>query len=472
MSLIERARESLRGRLALSLVAGLVAVLGIVFFALHLLIRHEFYSRLDQELLYRLNAVTVYVADHPGREGVAEFMPQFRTREHQDFFQVWDGDGKTLARSDSSAGKDLPRLQSAVGVPTYYDLTMPDGHKGRAIAESIALRSGDPRRMLHVVTAQETEDIETVEKRIHFILLGGAVVTILAVLAIARRAVLRGLRPVDEFAQSLEKVDLDDPRSYLDLGPLPRELRPVASRFSALLNRLLEGLAREKRYARNVAHELRNPLAEMRLIADVGAKGADPVALRACMREIGASAAEMEQIVDSLLALTRYEAGIETPELEPVELCGQLRQQAAAMKAAADQRALTVDLDMPEEVWVHTDSALVRRLLGNLLGNAIAHAPKGASIRVTLGTAGELQIANAAPQLVASDIPRLGERFFCIDTGDGGSHAGLGLAIASAITRVLGIGFRLKLDASGDLVASLEGFRTLDGFADSAAGAP
>ncbi len=91
---------------------------------------------------------------------------------------------------------------------------------------------------------------------------------------------------------------------------------------------------------------------------------------------------------------------------------------------------------------------------------------------MTLGTAGELQIANAAPQLVASDIPRLGERFFRIDTGDGGSHAGLGLAIASAITRVLGIGFRLELDAGGDLVASLEGFRTLDGLADSAPGAP
>ena len=131
------------------------------------------------------------------------------------------------------------------------------------------------------------------------------------------------------------------------------------------------------------------------------------------------------------------------------------------MKAAADQRALTVDLDMPGEVWVHTDSALVRRLLGNLLGNAIAHAPRGASVRVTLGTAGELQIANPAPQLVASDIPRLGERFFCIDTGDGGSHAGLGLALAGAIASVLAIRFRLKLDEQGNLVASVDGFEAL-----------
>ena len=193
--------------------AGLVAVLGIQFFALHLLIRQEFYSNLDEELLSRLRAVATYVADHPGRESVAEFMPQYRTREHEDFFQVWDDEGESLARSDSSAGKDLPRLRSAIGRPTYHDLTLPDGHKGRAIAESFVLRAGDPRGALHVVMAQEIESIESIESRIHFILFGSVVVTILSALVIARYTVVSGLRPVEELAQSLEKVDLDDSRA-------------------------------------------------------------------------------------------------------------------------------------------------------------------------------------------------------------------------------------------------------------------
>jgi signal transduction histidine kinase len=462
MSLLERARQSLRGRLALSLVAGSVAVLSVSFIALQVVIRSELYARVDQDLSLRMRAVAVYAAAHPGSESITEFMPQFRTRAHQDFFQIWDGRGRTLARSDSSAGRDLPRLQSVVGRSKYYDLRLPDGHRGRAVSESFGLPAGDPRQSLRAVMAEETENLESLQKRIHLMLLLGAAATIVAMLLIASYSVLRGLKPVEDFARQLERVDPENPHSILDGGPLPSELQPVAASFSTLLGRLLDALAREKRYARNVAHELRTPLAEMRLLADVGSSGQDPDALRAAIRDIGVTAAEMERIVETLLALTRYEAGLEAPQPEPIDLCAELRQQAATMKAAADQSCLTIELDLPGDLWVHADSALVRRLVANLLGNSIAHAPRGSVVKVRLSRGGELRLTNRAPHLAAADVPRLGERFFRISAGNGGSHAGLGLSLAIAIAKVL----RLRLDlALGDddcLVASVRGFRTLD----------
>jgi two-component system sensor histidine kinase QseC len=268
---------------------------------------------------------------------------------------------------------------------------------------------------------------------------------------------------VQDFARSLEDVDLDDPAAELDVGPLPGELQPVATRFSELLQRLLDGLAREKRYARNVAHELRNPLAEMRLLADLGSNGVDEATLRASMREIGASAAEMQQIVDSLMALTRYEAGLEKPQIEPVELRSELQKQLAAVAAAAEHRALGIEADLPEECWVLTDSALLKRLVANLLGNAIAHAPSGAPVAVALDSRLTLRIANPAPQLRAADVPRLRERFFRIGEADGGSHAGLGLSLAVALSRVLGLQLGLDLREDGWLEATVEGFRALEG---------
>jgi two-component system, OmpR family, sensor histidine kinase QseC len=271
----------------------------------------------------------------------------------------------------------------------------------------------------------------------------------------------RGLRPVYDFARSLESIDPDDPAARLDAEPLPDELRPVASSFSALLGRLLEALARERRYARNVAHELRNPLAEIRLMADVGFASADPEAIHHAVREISATVEEMQQIVESLLALTRYEAGLEIPQPEPVDLKAELLRQMNALAGAIQERALMMEFDAGAEVWVHADSALLRRLLANLLGNAVSHAPRGSVVHVSLSPGGALRIANPAPGLAPGDVARLGERFFRIGNGNHGSHAGLGLSLATAIAKVLGLSLELTLGDDGQLVAAIGGFQLL-----------
>lgn len=462
MWLRDRLPRSLRGRLALGVVAGALVVLSACFAVLHLVIRNELYRHLDEDMLGQMRAVAEYAAANPGRESASEVMPQFRTRAHQDFFQIWDDAGRTLARSDSSAGRDLPLLAAAVGVPTYRDLVLPDGHRGRAVSEAFRLAPGDGRGLLTVVVAEETEGLERLERRIHRMLLAMAIATAAAMLLIAHYAVTRGLRPVASFASSVEKVDPEDPQARLEPGPLPSELQPVATGFSRLLDRLLEALAREKRYARNVAHELRNPLAEIRLLVDVGSGSQSPESARATIRDIGCAAAEMERIVDALMALTRYEAGLESPQPEPLDLAAELRREVEHQRVAALQRGLTIVLELPGEVWVHTDSALAQRLLANLLGNAVSHSPDGSTVRVALGRDGRLSLVNPAPHLDARDVPRLGERFFRVDHGEEDSHAGLGLSLAHAIARVLGLTLSLELRDDGSLVAELAGFCVLE----------
>jgi signal transduction histidine kinase len=457
----DHAPPSLSGRLALGLVAGTVVVLSLSFTALHLVTRDELYQHFDEDLTLRMQAVATYAAAHRGAESVAAFMPQYREWHHEEFFQIWDARGDTIVRSGSSGGRDLPRRQAVLDTPTFYDLQLPDGHRGRAVTEAFALPAGDARATLTVVTALETEHLETLHRRMHWTFLLGAGATIAAMLLIVRISIVRGLRPVDQLARSLQNVNPDDPPTRLDDRRLPSELRPVAASFAALLGRLLETLAREKRYARNVAHELRNPLAELRLLADLGSGGQDLRTVHAAMRDIGAAAAEMEQIVDSLLALTRYEAGLEVPQPEPIDLCAELRRQVGALQALADQHGLTVALDLEGERWEHTDSTLVGRLLANLLGNAIAHAPRGSVVQVQVTPDGVVRLANPAPHLTATDVTRLGERFFRISSGDGGPHAGLGMALAAAIAKVLQLRLDVRLRDDGWLVASVSGFQSL-----------
>ena len=462
MSLLERARSSLKGRLLLGLALGLGLSVVSGFFLLHVLIRDALYDQLDSEILLHLDGIAEFAVANPGREDTAEFDPEFRARAHQDFFQVWDGEGRVLARSDSSAGRDLPVPDAAPGRTTApYELTLPDGHRGRAIARSITMPPDDPRGSLTVMMAAETGTLDALEARVHRLLALGAASIVLVGLLVTNWSVNRGLAPVRELARLAETVDPADVSIELHTEGLPTELRPVADKLASLVERLFAALARERRFSRNVAHELRNPLAEVRMLADVGAMTASLEDARARMEEIRDTTKELEEIVRSLLTLARIESGREHPETEPIDLVAEIRRELAHAPPAVAAGAPRLELRLPAEHWILADPSLLKRLLTNITGNALQHAPRESTIDIGIDEYGVLSVSNEAPQLTEPDIPRLSERFFRIETPDDAVHAGLGLSLAEAIASVLGLRFELRLAPGRRLVASVSGFRRL-----------
>jgi two-component system sensor histidine kinase QseC len=461
MSWRERLLGSLAGRLILSLSAGIVVALAIWLFVFHVLVRNELYGSFDDALVARMQSLAAYAVQNPGAEGIAEFMPQFRTTQHENFFQVWDAAGNVLARAESGGGKDLPRQMAVMARPTFYETDMPDGHPGRMAIQNFPVPEGDPRRVVTVAMAGEIHSLADLEQRLHVFMIFSSLATVALAVWIAVISVRRSLQPVDRLSRSVSAIDIENPDAKLDISDLPSELKPVAGKIQVMTQQLIQAVARERRFARNVAHELRTPLAEARMLAEVGAMADDCDQARSTLEEIGKTTQELEQIVESLLSLSRYESGIQKPEPEPVDLAAEIRREAGLLEGARESRRLRLDLDVPQEAWIHTDAALTRRLLANLLGNAVAHAPEGTSIRVVATREGRFEVDNAAPQLKAEDLPRLGERFFRIQMGHGGSHAGLGLSLARAIAKILGLRLDLSLTEDHRLVARVDGFRSL-----------
>jgi len=461
MSWRERLLGSLAGRLILSLSAGIVIALAIWLFVFHILVRNELYGSFDDTLVVRMQSLAAYAVQNPGAEGIAEFMPQFRTTQHENFFQIWDAAGNVLARAESGGGKDLQRQMAVLAKPTFYDTVMPDGHRGRMVIQNFPVPEGDARQVVTVAMAGEVHALHDLEQRLHVFMILSSLATVALAVWIAVISVRRSLQPVDRLSRSVSAIDVENPDAQLDIAGLPSELQPVAGKIQVMTQQLIQAVARERRFARNVAHELRTPLAEARMLAEVGAMTGDCDQARSTLEEIGKTTQELEQIVESLLSLSRYESGIQKPEPEPVDLAAEVRREAGHLEGARQSRGLALEVEMPNEAWVHTDAALTRRLLANLLGNAVAHAPKGSQIRVKATRDGRFEVDNAAPQLTPEDLPRLGERFFRIHTGHGGSHAGLGLSLARAIARILGLRLDLSLTADQRLLARVEGFRSL-----------
>ena len=211
-----------------------------------------------------------------------------------------------------------------------------------------------------------------------------------------------------------------------------------------------------------MAHELRTPLAEIRMIADVGVMSSSLEATRSSLREVGTVTSELQQIMDSLLALARYESGQEKSQPEPVDIAALVRQQSDRLEPLARGRSVRIDTDVPMERWVMADATLLPRLLANLLGNAVAHAPEGAPIRVQMRAGGPLTITNPAPGLTEHEVRQLAVPFYRGGSGSGHGHAGLGIPLAHAIAAVCQLRLTYRLDADQRLSVVIDGFTALE----------
>ncbi len=126
-------------RLAASLVICIGGTFAILFPVLDYWIDHEIYRRMDTTLMQRSAAVGRVLQELDARK-LESLMPEYEHGGHTEFFTVFDSQThRTLLRSPSSAGAQLSLGPVEQGTPRYYDVTLPDGHAGRALATRVSV---------------------------------------------------------------------------------------------------------------------------------------------------------------------------------------------------------------------------------------------------------------------------------------------------------------------------------------------
>src|SRR3546814_3556198 len=130
------------------------------------------------------------------------------------------------------------------------------------------------------MVAEEREPRYALERSLHFALLSGTAFALLLAIIALRWVVVRTLAPLQALGEAASAIEPDGKPETLDVSGLPSELVPMASKFNMLLERLFATIARERRFARDLAHELRTPMAETRAIAEVALLTGDHEALR------------------------------------------------------------------------------------------------------------------------------------------------------------------------------------------------
>ncbi len=191
----------------------------------------------------------------------------------------------------------------------------------------------------------------------------------------------------------------------------------------------------------NISHELRTPLASIKVLAETLQEAArdDPAAARGFLGRIEDAVESMAQLVEELVELSRIETGQAELRLEEVDLHLVAQEVQAAMKPQADRKGVGLEVGpAPDLPPARADAEKIRRVLTNLVHNAIKFTPAGGT--VTMSTGAEegtvvVRVTDTGIGIPADDISRVFERFYKVDKSRSGEGTGLGLAIAKHVVQ-------------------------------------
>lgn len=259
-----------------------------------------------------------------------------------------------------------------------------------------------------------------------------AAAAVVSFLAVGR--VLRPLREVTGTARRLSAESLDE---RIALPGRYGEVTELAESFDAMLDRLHAAFEMQRRFVANASHELRTPLAVMRTEVDVtlADRSADVAELRRMAEVVRGATYRADALVEGLLLLARTEAGVAAPAVE-VDLAALVKPALAAVRAEADERRLRVRLDCAPAVTAG-DSALLERVVGNLVENGVRHNVAGGWLEVATDAEPDrwarLRVSSSGVVVSDARIEELFEPFRRGAPRAAGSGSGLGLSIVRAV---------------------------------------
>lgn len=345
-------------------------------------------------------------------------------------FQVW-------AMDKAKAGRLLLRSQHAPAMlpsaaPGYADMA----HDGQAW-RTLTRRDKSGEFQVQVAHPTGNRDRAALEVAMRVSVPFAVALPLLVLLLFL--AVGRSLRPLDRLAQDVGRR-APDALIPLPMADMPRETLPLLSSLNTLLQRLDQALDKERRFTADAAHELRTPLAAIRVQAQVAQKARDEATRSHALNQVLAGVGRATRLVEQLLRLARLDHVSGVLHEEPFPVRPLLQRVSESLCDQALAKGIAVEVEAPPELVMRADSDLLSLALRNLLENALRYLPDGG--RITLGA----EVTHGAPRIWVRDdgagvaeeeLARLTERFYRgRDVSTEGS--GLGLAIVQRVSRLHG----------------------------------
>lgn len=446
-----RSTWSLRRQLLVGILLPMVLLIGFNTWSLHQQTLAALNTAYDRTLLASAKSISEQIDVH-GFDDAAEL----RALVPYSALEIFEADNQsrmfyrvsTLGGEMVSGYAELPMWHGKIAQnPPYAALVDFYNAQFRGVPVRMAVllqpvASANGRGMAVIQVAETLELREALAWQILWRTLLRQALLVVMIALIVVLVVQRATRPVRALSAALQA------RPQGDLSPLQapgtaRELQPLVQATNQVMQRLRLLLAHQKRFVRDASHQLRTPLAVLKVQVQSAQRGDVPATQ--ALAEIGATVERATQLANQMLALAKVEQLRQ--QAAPAQPCAWdeiVREIALDLSPLLAEKDLDFELHAQQPVAVTAHGWMLSELTRNLLHNAIHHTPARGWLRVHLstlpatathGSLAQLRISDNGPGISAELAQRLFEPF---SAGDVNAGSGLGLAICHEIVQALG----------------------------------
>ncbi|MGE0826124.1 MAG: sensor histidine kinase [Candidatus Binatia bacterium] len=442
--------RSVRVRLTLWYAGALTVVLLLYAGGVFIFLRHSLAAELDRRLRDDFE-VAEQMLERAAEDGI-----RWRVDDHHEedtgdegWLEVWSPEGKLLYRSASlveASGEAIASLPS-LELSGYASVTLPGDVPVRILSEPYMI-DGVPA-VIRVVRSEKRLHHELSELLLVLGLgfpvavgiagFGGYVLARRALVPVSRMADRARIITADRLGERLPVVNPDD------------ELGSLATVFNNTFARLERSFEQLRRFTSDASHELRTPLTAIRSVGEVGLREhRDEAAYREIIGSMLEEADRLGRLVDSLLTLSRADAGQVKLTLESVDLAELARDVVNHLGVLAEEKRQPLSIEAAGSVPIIADRLVLRQAIVNLVDNAIKYSPEGGRVRVVAQdqpSSPILEVSDTGPGITTEHRERIFDRFYRVDKARSRELGGTGLGLAIARWAVEAHGGRIELES-------------------------
>lgn len=247
-------------------------------------------------------------------------------------------------------------------------------------------------------------------------------------------------RSVDALVDGTRKIAEGELAHRVALaGSTPDELRTLAHSFNRMAEEVQRNRQAQRDFVANVSHDLRTPLTSIHGFSQALLDGTahDPASQQRAVQIIHSESGRLNRLVNELIELTRLDSGRLQLRRQPLDLNEHLRWLVESFRAKAEEAGIHLTLQPGPSAQILADGDRLNRVFANLLENGLKFTPAGGALTVSVaaralaGRPGwEVSVTDTGAGIPGADLPYLFERFYQVDKArSGGDGSGLGLAI-------------------------------------------